>query len=168
MNEWRVHLQLPITSDHAINRCNPFVSAFCKRQREGWSCLHGFYPIWQMNFWPITHDIVNVFVVMAASKHRVVIASAIASEHAVIIFDEPTSGLDLRHMHEVSDNLTDLRRMGKTTLIITHGLELILKCCTHALYLDVKNFSDSYPLDMEGIAKNKRFFLEHSHHEGEW
>ncbi len=62
-------------------------------------------------------------------KQRVASAGAIASEKSIIIFDEPTSGLDLKHMTQVSMNLKSLKKAGKTLLVITHDLELILKTC---------------------------------------
>ena len=62
-------------------------------------------------------------------KQRVAVASAIASERAIILFDEPTSGLDYRHMLQVSDLLKQLRKKGKTVIIVTHDIELIKNAC---------------------------------------
>jgi len=68
-------------------------------------------------------------------KQRVAIASAVASERELIIFDEPTSGLDLRHMIQVSEILKQLKDMGKSVIIITHDLELIMRTCEYVLHL---------------------------------
>ena len=62
-------------------------------------------------------------------------------------------------MHEVADNLIALRENGKTVLIITHDLELILKCCSHVLHLDDGKIKESYVLDAEGIKRIKSFFI---------
>jgi len=92
-------------------------------------------------------------------KQRVAIASAVASEREIILFDEPTSGLDLRHMREVCDNLQRLQKMGKTLLIISHDLELILGCCTHVLHFEKGEVIDHYPLNEKGEQKLLAFFV---------
>jgi energy-coupling factor transport system ATP-binding protein len=83
-------------------------------------------------------------------KQRVAIASAIASEREIIIFDEPTSGLDLRHMIQVSESLKQLKKTGKTLIIITHDLELIVSTCDYVLH-----FSNGRA-HMQGIDSNMR------------
>jgi energy-coupling factor transport system ATP-binding protein len=69
-------------------------------------------------------------------KQRLAIASAFASERKVIIFDEPTSGLDLTHMRKVADGITRLVSQGKTILVITHDMELILSVCSYGIYFE--------------------------------
>jgi energy-coupling factor transport system ATP-binding protein len=68
-------------------------------------------------------------------KQRVAIASAVASERELIIFDEPTSGLDLHHMIQVSEILKQLKDMGKTVIVITHDVELLMRICEFVLHL---------------------------------
>lgn len=92
-------------------------------------------------------------------KQRVAIASAIASEREIIIFDEPTSGLDLRHMVQVSENLKKLKNMGKTIVIITHDLELILKTCNFVLHLKNGDVYKSYYLDEKKSEHLIKFFV---------
>lgn len=69
-------------------------------------------------------------------KQRVAIGSAIASDKEILVFDEPTSGLDYHHMLEVAGNLQRLSDMGKTLFIITHGPELIAKCCNYFVFIE--------------------------------
>lgn len=69
-------------------------------------------------------------------KQRVAIASAIASERNIILFDEPTSGLDHMHMLQVSDLLKRLRKAGKTVIIVTHDVELIMNACTYMIHFE--------------------------------
>jgi energy-coupling factor transporter ATP-binding protein EcfA2 len=92
-------------------------------------------------------------------KQRVAIAGAVATGREVIVFDEPTSGLDLRHMEEVSRTLRQLQQMGKTLLIISHDIELILNCCTHVLHLENGSVVGNYSLDCEGAVKVRSFFI---------
>ncbi|WP_409200166.1 ABC transporter ATP-binding protein [Methanobrevibacter sp. DSM 116169] len=89
-------------------------------------------------------------------KQRVAIASAIASKKDILIFDEPTSGLDLKNMREVSKNLINLQKLGITSFIVTHDLELIFECCSHVLHFEDGKIKDSYKIDEE---KLKEFFI---------
>lgn len=92
-------------------------------------------------------------------KQRVAIASAIASERDIILFDEPTSGLDFRHMQEVAHSLTDLQKSNKTIFVITHDIELVLRCCNYIVHLEDGFIKSQYPLDKEGISKLKYFLI---------
>ncbi len=93
-------------------------------------------------------------------KQRVAIASALVSEREILVFDEPTSGLDLQHMKEVAQELSTLREMGKTSLVITHDYELIASCCTHVLHLEHGEVQEEYALDADGMKRLKGFFIE--------
>ena len=79
-------------------------------------------------------------------KQRVAIASALAAKRELIIFDEPTSGLDLRHMKQVAKLLKELKAMGKTIIIISHDLELILRTCDRVLHLKKGQIEEDYEL----------------------
>ena len=79
-------------------------------------------------------------------KQRVAIASALASKRELIIFDEPTSGLDLEHMKQVAKLLKRLKAMGKTIIIISHDLELILRTCDRVLHLKKGQVKEDYDL----------------------
>lgn len=93
-------------------------------------------------------------------KQRTAIASAIASKRRVIIFDEPTSGLDYLHMNHVAENLRTLSEMGKLVFVITHDLELIMKCCTDILHLENGRVKEFYELDEEKEGRLKQFFVK--------
>lgn len=91
-------------------------------------------------------------------KQRVAIAAAVASEREIIIFDEPTSGLDLKHMEQVSANIKQLKAMGKTLIIISHDVELIIKTCDWVLHLENGSVQNTYPLDRAGSSLLVSFF----------
>ncbi len=93
-------------------------------------------------------------------KQRVAIATALISGKEILVFDEPTSGLDLQHMKEVARELSLLRQMKKTSLVITHDYELIVSSCTHVLHLEQGEVRSTYALDEEGVKHLKDFFLE--------
>lgn len=91
-------------------------------------------------------------------KQRVAIASAILADKSILVFDEPTSGLDYCHMEQTARLITSLKDK-KTTFIVTHDPELIIRCCTHILRLEKGSVQEFYELNQEGTDKLKQFFL---------
>jgi iron complex transport system ATP-binding protein len=57
-------------------------------------------------------------------SQRVVLASALAQEPAVLLLDEPTTFLDLRHQVSIYRLLRDLCRGGLLVVAVTHDLNL--------------------------------------------
>ncbi|MCR4588328.1 MAG: ABC transporter ATP-binding protein [Lachnospiraceae bacterium] len=72
-------------------------------------------------------------------KQRVAVASALASGREILLFDEPTSGLDHSHMRQVARLLDDLKKQGKTVILVTHDGELLKEVCTVKLSLEDLN-----------------------------
>jgi energy-coupling factor transport system ATP-binding protein len=62
-------------------------------------------------------------------KQRLAVACAIASGREILLFDEPTSGLDYTHMLQIGQILRNLKKLGKTVIVVTHDRELIKECC---------------------------------------
>ena len=93
-------------------------------------------------------------------KQRTAIASGIASTKPIIIFDEPTSGLDLAHMKGVAGEITKLRDIGKTVIIVTHDLEFILSCCDHIIRLEQGQVIEDYALNNDTCSRLLKFFCE--------
>ncbi len=71
-------------------------------------------------------------------KQRLSIACAVASEREILLFDEPTSGLDYEHMLLTGEIFRELKKSGKTVIIVTHDDELIRNCCDVVLHLNQK------------------------------
>lgn len=94
-------------------------------------------------------------------KQRVAIASAVCAGKEILFYDEPTSGLDRGGMERFAQIL---RRMQEkvTSVIITHDPELILQCCTHILHVENGRILGFYPLNDEGVARMRWYFLSES------
>lgn len=92
-------------------------------------------------------------------KQRVAIASALCSGKELLIYDEPTSGLDCKNMHVTCKLIDEAAKNTLASLVITHDLEFILRCCTSILHIEDGKIKDYYLLDKEGLMKVKEHFL---------
>lgn len=66
---------------------------------------------------------------------RVVLASLIASDPALLVLDEPLAGLDPQAREEVLVVLAGLREQGATIIIISHDLEALDRVCNRRIEL---------------------------------
>lgn len=62
----------------------------------------------------------NPFTLSAGEQRLIGIASIIALNREVVIFDESIAGLDWRHTRQVRDLIFDLKKSGRTVIVITH------------------------------------------------
>ena len=92
------------------------------------------------------------------NRKKVSIVCALQHKPRLCILDEPTSGLDFRHMEQVAGLMQQLKRQGKTLLIVTHDPEFILKTCDNIIHIDNGSLTEQYSLDRAGIAKLLDFF----------
>jgi iron complex transport system ATP-binding protein len=65
-------------------------------------------------------------------KQRVLIARALAQDTDHLLLDEPTNHLDIRHQHTV---LQCVRRLGVTTVVVLHDLNLAARYCDRIVLL---------------------------------
>lgn len=61
-------------------------------------------------------------------KQRLAIGLAAASEKELVILDEPTSGLCNENMKRTIEYIWNMKKNGKTIIIITHDYEFIKNC----------------------------------------
>ena len=94
----------------------------------------GLYPF---RNWPIS-------ALSYGQKKRVTIASILAMGPEIIILDEPTAGQDYRHYTEIMEFLRELNSKGKTIILITHDMHLMLEYCTRAIvFSDGRKVADT-------------------------
>ena len=77
----------------------------------------------QLDLLPLSD--IHPMALSGGQKQRVAIAGGVVADNPVLLFDEPTSGLDLKHMRQVASLLRELRKLGKTVIVITHDPELV-------------------------------------------
>jgi cell division transport system ATP-binding protein len=75
-------------------------------------------------------------------QQRLAIARAIVNRPAILIADEPTANLDADNAKRIMDVLMDFNRVGVTTLIASHDLNLMARYARRTLLIQDGRFSD--------------------------
>lgn len=86
----------------------------------------GLHPF---RHWPIS-------ALSYGQKKRVTIAAILVLEPEMIILDEPTAGQDYHHYTEMMAFLDELNQLGKTIVMITHDMHLMLEYSERTLVID--------------------------------
>ena len=68
-------------------------------------------------------------------KQRLAIASCLLGNPKVLVFDEPTNGLDPVGIAEIRDLMKELYNEGKTIIMASHLVDVVVKVCTHVAIL---------------------------------
>lgn len=71
-----------------------------------------------------------------AEQKRVLIARLMASTGELLLLDEIASGLDQQQINTILEYIHELRRLGKTLLVIEHNLDLIKDVSDEIFFLD--------------------------------
>ena len=69
------------------------------------------------------------FELSGGERRRAAIAGIIAINPDILVLDEPTAGLDLKGSRDVMSLVTKMYESGKTILMVTHDMELVMKYC---------------------------------------
>ncbi|MBE6699542.1 MAG: amino acid ABC transporter ATP-binding protein [Ruminococcaceae bacterium] len=75
------------------------------------------------------------FQLSGGQQQRVAIARALALEPDILCFDEPTSALDPELTVEVLRVIKDLKKTGKTMVIVTHEMEFAKSVSDRVIYM---------------------------------
>ena len=99
----------------------------------------GLYPFIH---WPIS-------ALSFGQKKRVTIAAILVLEPEIIILDEPTAGQDWKTYTEIMSFLKHLNTIGKTIIIITHDMHLMLEYTSRSLaFAKGKLIADTTPIEL--------------------
>lgn len=69
------------------------------------------------------------FELSGGEKRRVAIAGILAIEPDILVLDEPTAGLDPNGSNELMNLVCKMNKEGKTIILVTHDMDLVLKYC---------------------------------------
>ena len=69
------------------------------------------------------------FELSGGEKRRVAIAGILAINPDILVLDEPTAGLDIKGAKDVMSLVEQMHKDGKTIIIVTHDMELVMRYC---------------------------------------
>jgi len=69
------------------------------------------------------------FELSGGEKRRVAIAGILAIDPDILVLDEPTAGLDIKGAHDVMSLVEKMHKDGKTIIMVTHDMGLVMKYC---------------------------------------
>lgn len=69
------------------------------------------------------------FELSGGEKRRVAIAGILAIDPDILVLDEPTAGLDVQGARDVMTLVQKMHKSGKTIIMVTHDMELVMKYC---------------------------------------
>lgn len=84
-------------------------------------------------------------------QQRVAIARALVNDPQLILADEPTGNLDTTSGWGIMQLMSNLHKLGKTVLVVTHDLRMT-KFSTHQIYLLDGNVVDETAYTASQIA----------------
>ncbi|MGH1467662.1 MAG: ABC transporter ATP-binding protein [Bdellovibrionales bacterium] len=68
-------------------------------------------------------------------QKRVGLARSLMLEPEVVLFDEPTAGLDPKNTIVIQDTIIKLKKLGYTSIFVTHDMPSALKVCDRIVLL---------------------------------
>ncbi|WGS65273.1 ATP-binding cassette domain-containing protein [Marinitoga aeolica] len=77
----------------------------------------------------------NPFTLSGGEMRRVAIASILSYDPKYIVFDEPTVGLDYDGRKKIWNIIKNLRKIGKTIIIVTHWIDELIEFKPNVLYI---------------------------------
>ena len=95
------------------------------------------------------------FELSGGEKRRVAIAGILVLNPDILIMDEPTAGLDPEGTRIVLNLIDDLNRQGKTIILVTHDMNIVLKHATDVIVLkEGKVAFDGKPQELFSLAND--------------
>jgi branched-chain amino acid transport system ATP-binding protein len=88
------------------------------------------------------------------------LARALACEPGLLLLDEPASGLNMRETAEVSGQISKIRDLGVTVLIVEHDMSLVMNISDEIVVLNYgKKIAEGVPLDIQKDSEVIRIYL---------
>lgn len=81
----------------------------------------------------------NPFELSGGQQQRVALAAVLVLEPDILIIDEPTSQLDPQETERVFSIIDQLKKMGKTILLVEHKIEIVAQYADDVIVLDEGN-----------------------------
>ena len=96
------------------------------------------------------HDLADrrVGELSGGERQKVMLARTLAHDGDLLLFDEPLNHVDLRTQETIFHTLETLSARGKTVIVSTHDLGVLVVHFTRALFLDKKIIADGPPKEI--------------------
>ena len=92
------------------------------------------------------------FELSGGERRRVAIAGILAINPDILVLDEPTAGLDAKGSEDVMSLVQKMHQDGKTIIMVTHDMELVMKYCKQVFVL--KDGKIKYEGSVENLFDN--------------
>lgn len=69
-------------------------------------------------------------------RQRLAFASVLAMDPDILVLDEPTTGQDFRQSRQTMDVVAQRHRAGKTVIVVTHDMDLVLQYAQRVIVLE--------------------------------
>jgi phospholipid/cholesterol/gamma-HCH transport system ATP-binding protein len=79
---------------------------------------------------------------------RVGLARAIILDPILILYDEPTAGLDPTNSRRIADILLDLKKTGKTSILVTHDVNCALRTADRIAFIHGGKIAEIADIDV--------------------
>ncbi len=69
-------------------------------------------------------------------QRRLEVAIALAAEPRLLLLDEPLQGMNLEEVKDMVDRIAEIRREGKTILLVEHNMRAVTSICDRVIVLN--------------------------------
>jgi ABC-type branched-subunit amino acid transport system ATPase component len=88
------------------------------------------------------------------------IARTFKSRKELFLLDEPTAGVSPKMTHQIANLIRELKKEGKTALVIEHDLPFIARVCDRVIVLDVGEVAlEGAPAEIQTSKKLKEIYF---------